>query len=156
MSEKSLFGILFVLLFVMISCDRNRLYDENVTIPEGIWESNQPLTFTVNIPSKMQRYNVLLSIRNTPDYQFSNLFLFMTTRYPDSTFARDTIELALADYDGRWLGEGAGSVKFSRFMLKKNVLFPLTGKYRFELEQAMRVHDLKGIRDAGIRIEMQQ
>lgn len=143
----------FAVLFILVSCDQNRLFDENSAIPEGIWQSGEPVTFTVAIPSKIQRYNVLLSIRNSPDYQFSNLFLFMTTRYPDSTFSRDTIELTLADYDGRWLGEGTGSVKFSRFMLKRNVLFPMAGNYRFELEQAMRVSNLKGIRDVGLRLE---
>jgi gliding motility-associated lipoprotein GldH len=35
------------------------------------------------------------------------------------------------------------------------MVFPHKGIYRFELEQAMRVKELKGIRDVGIRIEKQ-
>lgn len=149
--------LLFLILVpFFLSCDRNRVYEENIPIPEGIWKSRNKLVFSVEIPSKTTRYNVLLNIRNTPDYPFSNLFLFLITHYPDSTLSKDTIELRLADYDGRWLGEGMGSVKFSRFMLKKQVLFPQTGNYRIEIEQAMRTENLKGIRDAGLRIERPQ
>jgi gliding motility-associated lipoprotein GldH len=141
------------LLPILLSCDRNRVFEENIPIPEGTWKSRSKLVFSVEIPSQTQHYNVLLNIRNTPDYKFSNLFLFLTTHYPDSTTSKDTIELRLADYDGRWLGEGMGSVKFSRFLLKRNVIFPKSGNYRFEIEQAMRENNLKGICDAGIRIE---
>jgi gliding motility-associated lipoprotein GldH len=147
------FFLLLLLVTLTASCDRRRVYEENIPIEGGVWNAGQKLVFSVDIPSKTQPYNVLLNIRNTPDYPYSNLFLFLTTRYPDATTSRDTLELTLADYDGRWLGEGMGSVKFSRFLLKKLVQFPQTGKYSFELEQAMRVKELKGIRDAGFRIE---
>jgi gliding motility-associated lipoprotein GldH len=75
--------------------------------------------------------------------------------FPDGHIARDTIELTLADYDGRWLGSGMGSVKFSRFLLQKDVRFKQKGNYLFTLEQAMRVNELNGIRDIGLRIEKQ-
>jgi gliding motility-associated lipoprotein GldH len=61
----------------------------------------------------------------------------------------------LADYDGKWLGSGISDVKFNRFLFQKGVRFPQKGRYFFEIEQAMRVKDLKGIVDIGIRLEKQ-
>jgi len=98
---------------------------------------------------------VYLNVRNGPEYPYSNIFIFMNTVFPDGQIARDTIELTLADYDGRWLGSGMGSVKFSRFLFQKNVQFKQAGTYRFILEQAMRVRELSGIHDVGLRIEKQ-
>jgi gliding motility-associated lipoprotein GldH len=80
----------------------------------------------------------------------------MNTTTPDGITSRDTLELTLADYDGRWLGSGMGSIKFSRFLFQQGIRFKQTGTYHFMLEQAMRVRDLDGIHDIGLRIEKQK
>ena len=149
--------LLFVILIsgFLFSCDRNQLYEDNIMIENGIWNVRKTVGFDVDISELNHRYNVYVNVRNSPEYQYSNLFLFLTTSFPDNKKSLDTLELTLADYDGRWLGTGMGSVKFSRFLLKKGLQFTQKGHYRFELEQAMRVNDLKGIRDIGLRIEKQ-
>jgi gliding motility-associated lipoprotein GldH len=147
--------ILLLLLFMgmMISCDKKRVFEENWVVENGAWNVKHKMTFTVVISDIVPRYNVYLNVRNSPEYPYSNLYLFLETGFPDGKIARDTLELTLADYDGRWLGSGIGSVKFSRFLLQKGVRFKQKGTYRFEMEQAMRVNELKGIRDIGLRIE---
>jgi gliding motility-associated lipoprotein GldH len=152
--KKALF--LFMLLTLALSaCDRNRLYEEHVALAKGVWNVRQPLTFDADIADRNSKYTVYLNVRNGNEYPYSNLYLFMKTEFPDGKIARDTIELTLADYDGRWLGSGMGSVKFSRFLFRKDVRFPQTGSYHFILEQGMRVTDLPGIFDIGLRIEKQ-
>ena len=152
--KKSL--LLFVLcLGILFSCDSNRLYDENIIIENNSWNVQNKLRYHVEIPNITQQYNVYLKVRNGSDYPYSNLFLFFNTTYPDGRISRDTLELTLADYDGRWLGSGIGSVKFSKFLFRQKVQFKQPGKYVFELEQAMRVNTLKGIRDIGLRVEKQ-
>ena len=59
----------------------------------------------------------------------------------------------LADERGQWLGDGMGDIWDNRILFKKDFKFPQTGKYRFELEQAMRINPLPGIMDVGMRIE---
>jgi gliding motility-associated lipoprotein GldH len=148
--------ILFIFLILMfISCDSNRIFEEHISLKDGTWSARNKLQYNVAISDLLSRYNVYLNVRNGPEYQYSNLFVFMNTTYPDGKIARDTIELTLADYDGRWLGSGMGSVKFSKFLFQKNLQFKQTGNYRFTVEQAMRVSELKGIHDFGLRIEKQ-
>ena len=144
-----------LLSLVLLSCDRNRVYEDNFLIENGTWNASKPAVFDVEITRLTDKYNVYLNVRNALEYPYSNLFLFLSTSYPDGKKSVDTLELRLADLDGRWLGSGMGSVKFSRFMLKKGVLFPQKGHYHFEMMQAMRVNELKGIRDIGLRIEKQ-
>ena len=88
------------------------------------------------------------------NYPFANIIMFLDTRFPDGRIARDTVECQLADYDGRWLGTGAGSIKYNRFLFQKGVRFMQKGQYSFTFEQAMRMNDLYGIRDVGLEIEL--
>jgi gliding motility-associated lipoprotein GldH len=147
--------LLILLTGILISCDSNRVFDENIIVENNHWNVNNKLKFSVTIKDTVQRYNVYLKVRNAGEYPYSNLFLFLNTIFPDGRISRDTLELTLADYDGRWLGSGMGSVKFSKFLFRQGVTFRQQGRYIFELEQAMRVTELQGIRDIGLRIEKQ-
>jgi gliding motility-associated lipoprotein GldH len=151
--EKKIPLILTLLILALAACDPNRTYEEHIAIDKGVWIASNKLEFTVLVSDTQSPYNVYMTIRNSPDYSYSNLYLFLTTVFPDQHIARDTVELTLADYDGRWLGSGMGSVKFSRFLFKQGVRFPQTGNYRFIVEQAMRTKELAGILDFGFRIE---
>ena len=66
--------------------------------------------------------------------------------------SRDTIELILADVEGKWLGKGWGAVKENSILLSGDMRFPLKGQYEFKIQQAMRVDTLDGISDIGIRM----
>ena|ERR1041384_2659329 len=142
-----------VILFSIASCDPKRVYEKNEKIDNNNWDQNVPLVFLVNISDTIQPYNVYINVRNAGFYGFSNLFLFINSRFPQGQSERDTLECTLASPEGRWLGDGLGDIWDNRILFKKNVHFPQAGEYRFELIQAMRINPLPGIMDAGIRIE---
>jgi gliding motility-associated lipoprotein GldH len=153
--EKKTLLLFLLLMITAVSCDSKRVFEEHVALNKGVWNVKNQIRFTVEIPDLLTHYNMYLNVRNGTEYPYSNLFLFMNTTFPDGVISRDTIELTLADYDGRWLGTGMGSIKFSRFLFQKDVRFKQTGTYHFMLEQAMRVRELNGIHDIGLRIEKQ-
>ncbi|HTX87746.1 MAG TPA: gliding motility lipoprotein GldH [Bacteroidales bacterium] len=138
------------------SCDSRRFFEENKSIAGGVWNTRDKLLFEVNIRDTVSLFNIFLNVRNSGDYPYSNLYFFIHTRFPAGKVTGDTMECQLADYDGKWLGSGIGSVKFNRFLFQQGVRFRHPGTYVFEVEQAMREDPLKGIRDVGIRIEKQQ
>jgi len=153
--KRNLFFIIPVLLVLFLaSCDSKRFFEENKNLKNGVWLSTNSPSFTVNIADTLSRYDLYLNIRNDGIYPFSNLYLFIHTTLPGGKKATDTVECQLADPDGKWRGTGT-DLKFNRFLFQKGMLFPRKGAYRFELEQAMRTKELKGIRDVGIRIEKQ-
>ncbi len=147
----------FILLLLVLlsgsSCDSHRFFEENKKIEGGIWDVHNRISFPIVIQDTASRYDFYLNVRNDLKYPYSNLYLFLDTRFPDNRVARDTIECQLAAYDGRWLGKGIGSVRFSRFLFQQGVRFREKGTYVFEVEQGMRVSKLTGIRDIGIRVE---
>jgi gliding motility-associated lipoprotein GldH len=149
------FFYLAVLIILLVSCDSKRFFEENKSIENGVWNSTNFPSFTVNITDTLARYDLYLNLRNDGVYPYSNLYLFIHTLLPGGKKATDTVECQLADPDGKWHGSGLGSLKFNRFLFQRGMVFPRRGVYHFDLEQAMRVKELKGIRDIGIRIEKQ-
>ena len=153
--KSTIFYFLFfiVMVFTIISCDSKRVFEENKKIDNNNWDQNAPLVFLVNVSDTNAKHNVYLNVRNAGFYGFSNLFLFINTRFPQGQLERDTVECTLASPEGKWLGDGSGDIWDNQILFKKDVRFPQTGEYRFELIQAMRINPLPGIMDAGIRIE---
>ena len=148
---KPIISILFVLFFS--SCDSNRVYEENMDIPQMAWDKNNKLKFEVDITDTISAYNVFINIRNAGIYQFSNIYLFINITFPNGKIRKDTTQCTLADVQGNWLGSGLGDIWDNKIEYMPNTHFPLSGKYIFEIEQAMRADKLEGILDAGLRVE---
>ncbi|MCC6383974.1 MAG: gliding motility lipoprotein GldH [Bacteroidia bacterium] len=143
-------------LMLIISCDPSRVYEKNEKIADNSWKINSPLTFKVDITDTITTHDIYINVRNAGYYGFSNLYLFIDSWLPDGKHSRDTLECILASPDGRWLGDGLGDIWDNKILFRKKIVFPMSGTYRFQLTQAMRVNPLPGIMDAGIRIEKSQ
>ncbi|MBN1340255.1 MAG: gliding motility lipoprotein GldH [Bacteroidales bacterium] len=150
---KILFFIFIPLSLFLARCGDESLYDRYVSFPDETWMAGDTREFSLEVRDTLLLYDFYLNIRNTTDYPYSNLYLFMDTQMPDGGKARDTIEVFLADRMGEWLGRGLGKIKESNILIRQKLLFPVSGTYTFRMEQAMRETELKGITDIGIRIE---
>ncbi|NVO10243.1 MAG: gliding motility lipoprotein GldH [Bacteroidales bacterium] len=151
--SKANFFIVFISCLTLLSCDRNGIYDENINTVKNSWSENNTAKFQVNIKDTISSHNIYVNIRNTADYPNSNLYLFITTTSPAGFTKLDTLECLLADEQGNWLGKGFGYLRDNRIPYKHNIRFPLKGSYKFEIKQAMRTEELKGIAAIGIRVE---
>lgn len=138
---------------VLASCDSEAVYDRYLTIPHEGWHKDSVAVFSVPAPDTVSAYNLYINLRNTGDYPFQNLFLFVTILAPNGASVRDTLELYLADDHGQWLGRGRGNVHDSRFPYRQSVKFSSPGSYRIELQQAMRTDNLTGVANVGVRVE---
>lgn len=144
---------LFLLAALFLTgCSDNSIYDRYEPCEEEAWDASDIKEFKVEINDTFNSFDFWFNVRATTDYPYSNLYVFMDTKMPDGTAARDTIEVFLADNSGKWLGKGIGKVKENAFLLRRDIVFPVKGDYLFRIEQAMREERLKGVTDVGIRI----
>lgn len=147
-------GILvFSFIAILLSCDRKHLFEEYAEIPDDVWNTKNVLHFNVNISDTTGAYNIYVDVRHVSRYSYSNLFLFVTAHSPDGNALKDTVEITLADERGKWLGKSAASIYTIKHPYKTNIRFPVRGIYTFDIEQAMRVQDLKYISNIGLSIE---
>ena len=120
-------------------------FNKRTVIPEAEWRQEDRVAFDVNINDTLSPYRFGIGLRHLENYRYSNLFVFLHTRMPNGNITHDTIECTLATPEGRWIGKSSGSMRDMLVPLNENLLFPLTGTYHFEIEQAMREPVLKGI-----------
>jgi gliding motility-associated lipoprotein GldH len=117
------------------------------------WKLSDIAAFKVPITDTLNSNNVVFYIRNSSSYPFRNIFLFVTTTAPDGKIITDTLQYYLADEKGRWYGKGFGDTHELKLPYKTNVFFPIKGIYEFKIQHGMRMENLKGVYDLGLRIE---
>lgn len=142
-----------VAVVLLVGCDSNRFYEENLPVEGQSWASTDAKTFTVDVADTSLTFNAYINLRNSTGYAYQNIYLFLTTTFPNGTKSKDTLNCRLADDRGKWLGKGAGDLVFNQIPIKKSIFFPQKGKYTFTIEQAMRQDPLPGVTDVGFRLE---
>ena len=141
------------MIFLLSSCNSNVVYSKYQSFTDNEWYAKDKAVFDIDITDTVTLNNISLMVRHADAYPYSNLFVFVTTKYPDGKTLTDTMEVVLADGKGKWQGSGAGDIFDFKIPIKKNVRFPLKGKYQFSFEQGMRVDPLPLIMDFGFEIE---
>lgn len=144
---------LTVIVFALVSCQNNTIFNKIITIENGEWAVNEAAHFTVDISDTIVPYDFYITVQNTTEYRYSNLYVFLSTQFPNGNITRDTIECVLADASGMWYGKGWGNIKEMDILLKSDLIFPLSGRYEFYIQQAMRNDPLTGINRIGIRLD---
>ncbi len=146
----------FLLAFtLLIACDQDRVYEENIELQNGYWLADSAKQFTFHIDDTTREYNVYYNIRNTISYPFQNLYIDYVLA--DSTGSQ--IEGNLINQDlfhpksGEPYGYGLGDVFDHQFLLLSDYQFPVKGDYTVSMKQYMRRDNLKDVLAVGIRVE---
>ncbi len=137
----------------LAGCDSSRLFEDNKTIPDDTWNVNNIVSFDVDVKDTATPNNFYINVRNASCYPNSNLYLFITTKFPNGKMSRDTVECQLADETGKWLGDGSGDIWDNRILFKKKTRFPMTGRYTFFYQHAMWLENMPCLMEIGMRIE---
>jgi gliding motility-associated lipoprotein GldH len=147
------FILILTFLILLFSCNSKVVYTNSQTMAEETWKLLDIPTFKVPITDTLNRNNVFFTIRNGSSFPFRNIFLFVTTISPDGRKITDTLQYNLADEKGKWYGKGFGEIHELNLPYKSNVYFPLKGIYEFKIQHGMRIENLKGVYDFGLKIE---
>jgi gliding motility-associated lipoprotein GldH len=142
-----------LLLLLLSSCNNDVIFTDSVVMQDNIWDLSNVPDFSMQIDDTTQLTDVFFTIRTGSDYPFRNLFLFVTVYSPDGNIMTDTLEYYLADERGNWYGKGFGDIHELNLPYRTNVFFPARGTYLFNIQHGMRIGDLPGIYDFGLRIE---
>jgi gliding motility-associated lipoprotein GldH len=144
---------IFFLSIAAISCNNDIIYTDTYEMPENTWRLTDIPVFRIPVSDTSASADVSFSIRTGSDYPFRNIFLFVNTISPEGISITDTLEYSLADEKGYWLGKGVGDIHELVLPYKTNVFFPVKGPYQVKVYHGMRLGDLKGVYDLGIRVE---
>lgn len=138
-----------ILLLFLIACSGKEAYSEFRSFPNSEWDLHEAVRFKAPIKNISQAYDIFFEIRNTNDYSYRNLWLFVDYQMPKGQVRSDTINVELADDYGKWYGTGIGLFSYT-FPYELNVQYPDTGTYTYTIRQGMRNNPLTGISDIGL------
>ncbi len=147
------FFLLILFLLLSLGCNRNTVFTDTVSVPGKKWALDNVTVFTPEITDTSSFNNIFFNMRTGSSYPFRNLYLFVTTSSPTGKTICDTLQYMLADEKGNWYGKGLGDIHELKLPFKSGVYFPVKGKYTFRIRHGMRVENLNGVYDFGLRIE---
>jgi len=142
------------LLLLLTSCDPNRVYEQNVDLPEGNWQVDNAPVYEFEIQDTTQRYDIYFNVRYALSYDYYNLYLRHQLTGPDGAQLSSQLhELLLMDpKTGKPLGKGSSDRYDLQVLAIKNVALPKAGTYKLKLTQYMRRDPLPGILSVGARV----
>ncbi len=152
-SSPHRFSFLVIMLLLLISCDKYTVFDQVISIPIEGWDYTNKIEFEYVISDTLSSYDIQLYVRNTKNYAYSNLWLFIETMAPSGNYRHDTIEVTLADETGRWAGKSTQSINTLMVPYQQNIRFADRGIYKTLTQHAMRDTLLQDITDIGLHIQ---
>ena len=142
----------FILLIGFVSCDSDVIYTEYQPVDNSVWSYDDPKSFSFEMKEDTVPVKIFINLRTTTDYPYSNIFMYLTSDFPNGYHDKDTLEFFLAKPNGEWLGEVSGTVIENTALITKGYL-TTKGKYNFILEQAMYNDSLPEILDVGMTVK---
>lgn len=143
-----------LLLFVSLitSCSHQNEYTDFRDIEAKGWNRYDTLRYDFKIHDN-QSYDMVIETRNTLNYPYRNIYLFVNCKMGKKVIFSDTIQTQLADKLGNWLGSGWGSLYTVRTNYKHQFRFPKANQqYQIQVVQGMRDFDLVGIESVGLTV----
>lgn len=146
-------AVIFVILLtvVLAACRlRHNDYSDFRTFDDAEWPYTDTVVFTPELTDSVVETPLILCVRHTNAYPYSNLWLELEYPTGDSTRRADTIQLVLADDFGRWYGSGSGvSYQYTDTLSRS---FRAFRNKPLKLRNIMRRDTLPGIEQVGLFI----
>lgn len=135
------------------SCNRNVVFTDYVAMKGNTWDLTNIASFSFPVSDTVSNNDIYFIIRTGSSYPYRNIYLFVTTKAPGDKNITDTLQYELADEKGNWYGMGTGDIHELRLPYKSNIYFPSSGEWQISVQHGMRMEDLRGVYDFGLRIE---
>lgn len=141
-----------ILATLCTACSHREAFYRFHSMAESVWHKDSVIRFEVAVHDTVSLHDVFVELRNTEQYPYKNIWLFISVQKPSGEVRRDTLECQLADDFGKWYGKGLSLYEVS-IPCGSDVVFPQSGSYIYTVTQAMRDDLLQGISDVGLKIE---
>ncbi len=152
---KRLFFILLALplSIAFVSCGKEKIiFEKKYDLKNGQWTYADTLDFAFNIADTMEIYDIVLTIKHTPQYPMQNIYTNIYTKFPSGERIKQQLNIDLADNTGKWAGNCSGSECVFEIPIQPNAFFNANGLHTITLEQYMRVESLAGINNIALKI----
>ncbi len=152
-SVKYLFISFLFLSPLLISCGKEKvIFEKKYNLEKGQWIYSDTLNFQFEIKDTMEIYDIVLSVKHTPQYPLQNLYTNIYTKFPSGERIKQLLNIDLADNSGKWNGECSGSECNFEIPIQPSAFFNGIGTHTITLEQFTRNEPLLGINSIELKL----
>ncbi|MDD4819508.1 MAG: gliding motility lipoprotein GldH [Flavobacteriales bacterium] len=145
--------LLLCLAFVALtSCADDSFFSKVHDMPSNYWTMGDKASFSFQIEDTTNKYDIVADLRSNDGYPWSNIFIYSTTEDTLDYVHKDTLKCVLCDDLGHPTGSGLSNVKENVIIVKKDFVFPHSGKWTISFSHGMRNVELQGVCSIGLRI----
>jgi gliding motility-associated lipoprotein GldH len=137
----------------LISCNKSKVFEKYSDLNNNKWAREEPVDFVVNIENADVDYDVFIAVRHTVYYMYSNLLVSTTVIYPNGEIRIKDHSLELRDQGGTFRGQGMGDIFDLEVPIMKKVRFPLSGNYKFTIQNIMSRPETNNIMQIGLIVK---
>ncbi len=133
--------ILFFILSLIIfhSCETEKyIYQQKINVNPKGWGYTDSLEYEFNIQDTSIFYTLLMDIEHTLEYNYQNIYMDISTRYPSGKYMNQVLSSDFADKSGRWYGKCSGDQCLAPINLQSKTKFPEPGNYNINIKQFSR------------------
>jgi gliding motility-associated lipoprotein GldH len=135
------------------SCGDHHFYEEQRLINAAEWYYSDTLLYQVDISDTVARYDIGMQIEHGTDFPFQNLYMRISTIFPDGETVAQTLPIDLADHTGIWYGDCGNKDCSVKVQLQNNARFDRIGIHSFKVIQYMRDDPIKEVEGITLFID---
>jgi gliding motility-associated lipoprotein GldH len=140
-------------IFLLSACQKNNVYDFVKATPGKGFGYADSLDFKVQINDTTSHYNMYVNVRHLAAYPYSNLWIRLSTTYPNGSHDTKDLSLPLANDEGKWYGVAIADVVNQKILVQPNASLSQGGVYTFNIMQNSRDSLLQDLLELGVRLE---
>ena len=148
--------VLFALVFVLTSCNKNEVYDEfNRDFSDNRWENKDVKSFEFENTQYEGVYDIKLHFGHVSGFQFKEVPLEVEITTPDGKTEILPVAMKLIDDSGKDLGDCSGDI-CDVFQTIKTFQNLEKGKYKVAVKSKFAGPYLPNVLGVGIVVEKQK
>lgn len=141
-----------LLLFVVFSCNKNKVFSKRQEIENYVWDKDQPVDFEVDIEDTSSSYQINLLLTHAIFYQFDKLQMVLEMTNTIGETVSLPLVIPVRDKNKEFLGEGLGDIYDLETTILTRFKFPDQGKFLFAIRPDMPGERTMGVMSIGLQI----
>lgn len=142
--------ILFVVLF-MIGCGPKVEYHKEIEVGDQ-WSYSEPMEYIFSVKDTTTVYNLEYLLTHSATYPYQNIYVKITTTYPDEKSIDDVLSLQLANTYGEFEGKCRSGKCTAPILLQERFRFKQMGQHTVTVSQYSREEEQSGIYSGELRL----
>ena len=94
-----------LIIILLVSCDESSLHTESKSFTDNRWDWNDPFKTSFNVEDTSKTYDLLLDLKHGDNYEFQNIYLSVSTKFPTDTIVTSLLPINMAQKNGSWYGK---------------------------------------------------